>query len=253
MSKKLISWNVNGLRSCMGKGFMDFFDSVDADIFCLQEIKLSEGQIEWNKENYYSYWNYAEKKGYSGTAVFSKEKPISVKYGIGIDEHDHEGRVITLEFDNFYMVTVYTPNSQRELTRLEYRMKWEDDFRNYLIELDKNKPVILCGDLNVAHKEIDLKNPKTNRHNAGFTDEERNKMTELLKSNFTDTFRYLYSDKTGAYTWWSYMGMARTKNVGWRIDYFITSKCLEKRIIESTMHADVLGSDHCPIELDIKI
>lgn len=193
MSKKLISWNVNGLRSCMGKGFMDFFDSVDADIFCLQEIKLSEGQIEWNKENYYSYWNYAEKKGYSGTAVFSKEKPLSVKYGIGIDEHDHEGRVITLEFDNFYMVTVYTPNSQRELTRLEYRMKWEDDFRNFLNDLRKTKPVVVTGDMNVAHKEIDLKNPKTNRKNAGFTDEERQKMTELLDSGFIDTFRYFLS------------------------------------------------------------
>lgn len=194
MSKKLISWNVNGLRSCMGKGFMDFFDSVDADIFCLQEIKLSEGQIEWNKENYYSYWNYAEKKGYSGTAVFSKEKPLSVKYGIGIDEHDHEGRVITLEFENFYMVTVYTPNSQRELTRLEYRMKWEDDFRNFLNDLRKTKPVVVTGDMNVAHKEIDLKNPKTNRKNAGFTDEERQKMTELLDSGFIDTFRYFYPD-----------------------------------------------------------
>ena len=205
MSKKLISWNVNGLRSCMGKGFMDFFDSVDADIFCLQEIKLSEGQIEWNKENYYSYWNYAEKKGYSGTAVFSKEKPISVKYGIGIDEHDHEGRVITLEFDNFYMVTVYTPNSQRELTRLEYRMKWEDDFRNFLNDLRKTKPVVVTGDMNVAHKEIDLKNPKTNRKNAGFTDEERQKMTELLDSGFIDTFRYFYPDVEQKYSWWSYM------------------------------------------------
>ena len=202
MSKKLISWNVNGLRSCMGKGFMDFFDSVDADIFCLQEIKLSEGQIEWNKENYYSYWNYAEKKGYSGTAVFSKEKPLSVKYGIGIDEHDHEGRVITLEFENFYMVTVYTPNSQRELTRLEYRMKWEDDFRNFLNDLRKNKPVVVTGDMNVAHKEIDLKSPKTNRKNAGFTDEERQKMTELLDSGFIDTFRYFYPDAEQRYSWW---------------------------------------------------
>ena len=204
MSKKLISWNVNGLRSCMEKGFMDFFDSVDADIFCLQEIKLSEGQIEWNKENYYSYWNYAEKKGYSGTAVFSKEKPLSVKYGIGIDEHDHEGRVITLEFENFYMVTVYTPNSQRELTRLEYRMKWEDDFRNFLNDLRKTKPVVVTGDMNVAHKEIDLKNPKTNRKNAGFTDEERQKMTELLDSGFIDTFRYFYPDAEQRYSWWSY-------------------------------------------------
>lgn len=253
MSKKLISWNVNGLRSCMGKGFMDFFDSVDADIFCLQEIKLSEGQIEWNKENYYSYWNYAEKKGYSGTAVFSKEKPLSVKYGIGIDEHDHEGRVITLEFDNFYMVTVYTPNSQRELTRLEYRMKWEDDFRNFLNDLRKTKPVVVTGDMNVAHKEIDLKNPKTNRKNAGFTDEERQKMTELLDSGFIDTFRYFYSDVEQKYSWWSYMFKSREKNAGWRIDYFLASKELEDRLISAEIHDKVLGSDHCPIELVIDL
>ncbi len=253
MSKKLISWNVNGLRSCMGKGFMDFFDSVDADIFCLQEIKLSEGQIEWNKENYYSYWNYAEKKGYSGTAVFSKEKPLSVKYGIGIDEHDHEGRVITLEFDNFYMVTVYTPNSQRELTRLEYRMKWEDDFRNFLNDLRKTKPVVVTGDMNVAHKEIDLKNPKTNRKNAGFTDEERQKMTELLDSGFIDTFRYFYPDVEQKYSWWSYMFKSREKNVGWRIDYFLASKELEDRLISAEIHDKVLGSDHCPIELVIDL
>lgn len=253
MSKKLISWNVNGLRSCMGKGFMDFFDSVDADIFCLQEIKLSEGQIEWNKENYYSYWNYAEKKGYSGTAVFSKEKPLSVKYGIGIDEHDHEGRVITLEFENFYMVTVYTPNSQRELTRLEYRMKWEDDFRNFLNDLRKNKPVVVTGDMNVAHKEIDLKNPKTNRKNAGFTDEERQKMTELLDSGFIDTFRYFYPDVEQKYSWWSYMFKSREKNVGWRIDYFLASKELEDRLISAEIHDKVLGSDHCPIELVIDL
>ena len=251
MSKKLISWNVNGLRSCMGKGFMDFFDSVDADIFCLQEIKLSEGQIEWNKENYYSYWNYAEKKGYSGTAVFSKEKPLSVKYGIGIDEHDHEGRVITLEFDNFYMVTVYTPNSQRELTRLEYRMKWEDDFRNFLNDLRKTKPVVVTGDMNVAHKEIDLKNP--NRHNAGFTDEERQKMTELLDSGFIDTFRYFYPDAEQRYSWWSYMFKSREKNAGWRIDYFLASKELEDRLISAEIHDKVLGSDHCPIELVIDL
>ena len=244
MSKKLISWNVNGLRSCMGKGFMDFFDSVDADIFCLQEIKLSEGQIEWNKENYYSYWNYAEKKGYSGTAVFSKEKPLSVKYGIGIDEHDHEGRVITLEFENFYMVTVYTPNSQRELTRLEYRMKWEDDFRNFLNDLRKTKPVVVTGDMNVAHKEIDLKNPKTNRKNAGFTDEERQKMTELLDSGFIDTFRYFYPDVEQKYSWWSYMFKSREKNAGWRI---------EDRLISAEIHDKVLGSDHCPIELVIDL
>lgn len=253
MSKKLISWNVNGLRSCMGKGFMDFFDSVDADIFCLQEIKLSEGQIEWNKENYYSYWNYAEKKGYSGTAVFSKEKPISVKYGIGIDEHDHEGRVITLEFDNFYMVTVYTPNSQRELTRLEYRMKWEDDFRNFLNDLRKTKPVVVTGDMNVAHKEIDLKNPKTNRKNAGFTDEERQKMTELLDSGFIDTFRYFYPDAEQRYSWWSYMFKSREENAGWRIDYFLASKELEDRLISAEIHDKVLGSDHCPIELVIDL
>lgn len=253
MSKKLISWNVNGLRSCMGKGFMDFFDSVDADIFCLQEIKLSEGQIEWNKENYYSYWNYAEKKGYSGTAVFSKEKPLSVKYGIGIDEHDHEGRVITLEFENFYMVTVYTPNSQRELTRLEYRMKWEDDFRNFLNDLRKTKPVVVTGDMNVAHKEIDLKNPKTNRKNAGFTDEERQKMTELLDSGFIDTFRYFYPDVEKKYSWWSYMFKSREKNAGWRIDYFLASKELEDRLISAEIHDKVLGSDHCPIELVIDL
>lgn len=253
MSKKLISWNVNGLRSCMGKGFMDFFDSADADIFCLQEIKLSEGQIEWNKENYYSYWNYAEKKGYSGTAVFSKEKPLSVKYGIGIDEHDHEGRVITLEFENFYMVTVYTPNSQRELTRLEYRMKWEDDFRNFLNDLRKTKPVVVTGDMNVAHKEIDLKNPKTNRKNAGFTDEERQKMTELLDSGFIDTFRYFYPDAEQRYSWWSYMFKSREKNAGWRIDYFLASKELEDRLISAEIHDKVLGSDHCPIELVIDL
>lgn len=253
MSKKLISWNVNGLRSCMGKGFMDFFDSVDADIFCLQEIKLSEGQIEWNKENYYSYWNYAEKKGYSGTAVFSKEKPLSVKYGIGIDEHDHEGRVITLEFENFYMVTVYTPNSQRELTRLEYRMKWEDDFRNFLNDLRKTKPVVVTGDMNVAHKEIDLKNPKTNRKNAGFTDEERQKMTELLDSGFIDTFRYLYPEAEQRYSWWSYMFKSREKNAGWRIDYFLASKELEDKLISAEIHDEVLGSDHCPVELVIDL
>lgn len=253
MSKKLISWNVNGLRSCMGKGFMDFFDSVDADIFCLQEIKLSEGQIEWNKENYYPYWNYAEKKGYSGTAVFSKEKPLSVKYGIGIDEHDHEGRVITLEFEDFYMVTVYTPNSQRELTRLEYRMKWEDDFRNFLNDLRKTKPVVVTGDMNVAHKEIDLKNPKTNRKNAGFTDEERQKMTELLDSGFIDTFRYFYPDAEQRYSWWSYMFKSREKNAGWRIDYFLASKELEDRLISAEIHDEVLGSDHCPIELVIDL
>ena len=250
---KLISWNVNGLRAVIKKGFFDFFEKQDADIFCIQETKMQKEQADFEFSGYYEYWNCAEKKGYSGTAIFTKTQPISVKYGIGIEEHDKEGRVITLEFEKFYMVTIYTPNSKRELERLKYRQVWEDEIRKYLLKLNETKPVIMCGDLNVAHKEIDLKNPKTNRHNAGFTDEERNKMTELLKSNFTDTFRYLYPDKTGAYTWWSYMGMARTKNVGWRIDYFITSKCLEKRIIESTIHADVLGSDHCPIGIDIKL
>lgn len=253
MSKKLISWNVNGLRSCMEKGFMDFFDSVDADIFCLQEIKLSEGQIEWNKENYFSYWNYADKKGYSGTAIFTKEKPISVAYGIGIDEHDHEGRVITLEFEKFYMVTVYTPNSQRELARLEYRMKWEDDFREYLNGLRKNKPIVVTGDMNVAHKEIDLKNPKTNRKNAGFTDEEREKMTCLLESGFIDTFRYFYPDTEQRYSWWSYMFKSREKNAGWRIDYFLASKELESNLVSAEIHDQIMGSDHCPVELVIDL
>ena len=253
MNKKLISWNVNGLRSCMEKGFMDFFDKADADIFCLQEIKLSEGQIEWKKENYYSYWNYADKKGYSGTAIFSKEEPLSVQYGMGIDEHDHEGRVITLEFDKFYMITVYTPNSQRELTRLEYRMKWEDDFREYLNGLRKNKPVIVTGDMNVAHKEIDLKNPKTNRRNAGFTDEEREKMTALLDSGFIDTFRYFYPDVTQRYSWWSYMFKSREKNAGWRIDYFLASKELENNLVSAEIHDEIMGSDHCPVELVIDL
>ena len=253
MNKKLISWNVNGLRSCMEKGFMDFFDKADADIFCLQEIKLSEGQIEWKKENYYSYWNYADKKGYSGTAIFSKEEPLSVQYGMGIDEHDHEGRVITLEFEKFYMITVYTPNSQRELTRLEYRMKWEDDFREYLNGLRKNKPVIVTGDMNVAHKEIDLKNPKTNRKNAGFTDEEREKMTALLDSGFIDTFRYFYPDVTQRYSWWSYMFKSREKNAGWRIDYFLASKELENNLVSAEIHDEIMGSDHCPVELVIDL
>ena len=253
MNKKLISWNVNGLRSCMEKGFMDFFDKADADIFCLQEIKLSEGQIEWKKENYYSYWNYADKKGYSGTAIFSKEEPLSVQYGMGIDEHDHEGRVITLEFEKFYMITVYTPNSQRELTRLEYRMKWEDDFREYLNRLRINKPVIVTGDMNVAHKEIDLKNPKTNRRNAGFTDEEREKMTALLDSGFIDTFRYFYPDVTQRYSWWSYMFKSREKNAGWRIDYFLASKELENNLVSAQIHDEIMGSDHCPVELVIDL
>ena len=253
MSKKLISWNVNGLRSCMGKGFMDFFDSVDADIFCLQEIKLSEGQIEWNKENYYSYWNYAEKKGYSGTAIFTKKEPVSVTYGIGIDVHDHEGRVITLEYPDYYMITVYTPNSQNELARLDYRMQWEDDFREYLTALRKDKPVIVCGDMNVAHNEIDLKNPKTNRKNAGFTDEEREKMTELLQAGFVDTFRYFYPDKEQIYSWWSYRFKAREKNAGWRIDYFLVSEDIKDKLVDAKIHTEIYGSDHCPVELDVNL
>ena len=254
---KLISWNVNGLRAVITKGFQDFFNKIDADIFCLQETKMQEEQIDDNIKNifknYYSYWNSAEKKGYSGTAIFSKQKPISIKYGIGIEEHDKEGRVITLEFEKFYMVNCYTPNSKRELERLEYRMIWEDEFRNYLLMLNETKPVIMCGDLNVAHKEIDLKNPKSNRRNAGFTDEERDKMTKLLNAGFTDTFRYLYPDKTEMYSWWSYMFKAREKNVGWRIDYFIVSKSIEEKIEESYIYSEVLGSDHCPVGLEINI
>ena len=250
--KKLISWNVNGLRACVQKGFTEYFQEVDADIFCIQESKLQEGQIDFAPEGYHAYWNYAEKKGYSGTAIFTKEEPLSVAYGIGIEEHDHEGRVITLEFDNFYMVTVYTPNSQNELARLPYRMKWEDDFLGYLKNLEKTKPVIFCGDLNVAHKEIDLKNPKTNRRNAGFTDEERNKMTELLESGFIDTFRYFYPDEEGIYSWWSYRFKAREKNAGWRIDYFLVSEDLEKRLVDAKIHTEIFGSDHCPVELEIQ-
>ena len=251
--KKLISWNVNGLRACLGKNFMEFFDYVDADIFCLQETKIQEGQVDWNKEGYYAYWNYAEKKGYSGTAIFSKEKPLNVTYGIGIEEHDKEGRVITLEFDNYYMVTVYTPNSQNGLARLEYRMKWEDDFRNYLLNLKKNKPVIVTGDMNVAHKEIDLKNPKTNRKNAGFTDEERQKMTELLEVGFIDTYRHFNPDKEGIYSWWSYRFKAREKNAGWRIDYFLVSDDLKDKIIDAHIHTEIMGSDHCPVELTVEL
>lgn len=254
---KLISWNVNGLRAVITKGFKDFFDNIDADIFCLQETKMQEEQaddtIKEIFKGYNAYWNSAEKKGYSGTAIFSKEKPINVSYGIGIEEHDKEGRVITLEFEKFYMVNCYTPNSKRELERLEYRQIWEDEFRKYLLKLNKMKPVILCGDLNVAHKEIDLKNPKTNRKNAGFTDEERNKMTELLDAGFTDTFRYLYPDKEEVYSWWSYMFKAREKNAGWRIDYFIVSKSIEEKIKESYIYTEVMGSDHCPVGLDIEI
>ncbi len=250
---KLISWNVNGLRACMQKGFMDFFNEADADIFCIQESKLQEGQIELTLPGYEQYWNYAEKKGYSGTAVFTKTKPLSVSLGIGIEEHDKEGRVITLEYDGFYLVTCYTPNSQNELARLPYRMKWEGDFLAYLKKLDERKPVILCGDLNVAHEEIDLKNPKTNRKNAGFSDEERAKMTALLGSGFTDTFRYFYPDAEQIYSWWSYRFKAREKNAGWRIDYFITSERLNPRLIDAKIHTEVFGSDHCPVELTIDL
>lgn len=251
--KKLISWNVNGLRACLNKGFMDFFDEVDADIFCLQETKLSEGQLEWEKEGYHAYWNYAEKKGYSGTAVFTKEEPLKVTYGIGMEEHDKEGRVITLEFEKFYFVTVYTPNSQRELARLDYRMEWEDAFREYLTGLSQKKQVIVTGDMNVAHKEIDLKNPKTNHKNAGFTDEERGKMTELLEAGFIDTFRYFYPDLEGVYSWWSYMFKAREKNAGWRIDYFLASEGLKEQLVDAKIYMDILGSDHCPVGLMIEL
>lgn len=251
--KKLISWNVNGLRACVGKGFKEFFDSIDADVFCVQETKLQEGQIELELPGYHQYWNYAEKKGYSGTAMFTKEEPLAVTYGIGIEEHDHEGRVITAEFDSCFVVTCYTPNSQNELRRLDYRMEWEDAFLEYLQSLNAKKPVVLCGDLNVAHKEIDLKNPKTNRKNAGFTDEERAKMTALLDKGYTDTFRRFYPDTEGVYSWWSYRFRAREKNAGWRIDYFITSKSLDDKLIGAAIHTDVLGSDHCPIELTADI
>lgn len=250
---KMVSWNVNGLRACVTKGFVDIFNKLDADIFCLQETKLQEGQIDLPLEGYYQYWNYAEKKGYSGTAIFTKKEPLAVTNGIGIDEHNTEGRVITLEFEDFFFVTCYTPNSQNELKRLDYRMKWEDDFREYLLRLNKKKPVILCGDLNVAHNEIDLKNPKTNRKNAGFSDEEREKMTKLLNSGFTDAFRYLYPDKEGIYSWWSYRFNARKNNAGWRIDYFITSDSIKDKIIDSKIHTDIMGSDHCPVELDIDL
>ena len=250
---KLISWNVNGLRAIMNKDFLDNFKQINADIFCIQETKLQEGQIDFNPEGYNVYWNSAIKKGYSGTAVFSKIKPIKVEYGIGQEEHDQEGRVITLEFEEFYLVNCYTPNSQRELTRLDYRMKWEDEFKSYLKKLDTKKPVILCGDLNVAHNEIDLKNPSTNRHNAGFTNEEREKMTELLNNGFVYSFRYLYPDTKDVYSWWSYMFHAREKNAGWRIDYFIVSEKIKEKIEDSKVLMQVLGSDHCPVELDIKI
>ena len=250
---KLISWNVNGIRACLNKGFEDFFNQIDADIFCIQETKCQQEQVELKFENYLDYWNSAEKKGYSGTAVFTKKKPINVTYGIGIEEHDKEGRIITLEFETFYLVNNYTPNSKRELERLDYRQIWEDEIRKYLLKLNETKPVIMCGDLNVAHKEIDLKNPKQNRKNAGFTDEERGKMTELLEAGFTDSFRYLYPEKENEYTWWSYMGQARAKNIGWRIDYFIVSKDIENKIKEAKIYQEIFGSDHCPVELDVEI
>ena len=250
---KLISWNVNGLRACYDKGFADAFNRLEADFFCLQETKMQEGQLDVQFEGYQSYWNYAEKKGYSGTAIFSKVKPLSVTYGLGIVEHDHEGRVITLELESYYLITVYTPNSQEELRRLDYRMKWDDDFRAYLKKLEEKKPVIVCGDLNVAHKEIDLKNPKTNRKNAGFTDEERAKFTTLLESGFTDTFRYFYPEQEGIYSWWSYRFKAREKNAGWRIDYFLTSDSLKDKLRGAQIHTDILGSDHCPVELTIEL
>ncbi len=249
---KFISWNVNGLRACEGKGFSEIFRQLDADFFCLQETKMQAGQLDLQYEGYQSYWNYADKKGYSGTAIFTKHQPLNVTYGLGIDEHDHEGRVITIEMDTFYLVTVYTPNSQDGLKRLEYRMKWEDDFRRYLLMLDKKKPVIVCGDLNVAHKEIDLKNPKTNRKNAGFTDEERSKFTTLLESGFTDSFRYFYPDMENIYSWWSYRFSARAKNAGWRIDYFVVSNRLTDSLASAKIHTDIMGSDHCPVELEIK-
>lgn len=249
---KFISWNVNGLRACVGKGFAESFKQLDADFFCLQETKMQEGQLDLNFEGYTSYWNYAEKKGYSGTAIFTKHQPISVSYGLGIEEHDHEGRVITLEMQDFYLITVYTPNSQDELRRLDYRMTWEDDFLEYIKRLDEKKPVIVCGDLNVAHEEIDLKNPKSNRKNAGFTDEEREKMTKWLNSGFTDTFRYFYPEQKDIYSWWSYRFKAREKNAGWRIDYFIVSNRLQERLDNAKIHTEIYGSDHCPVELTLK-
>lgn len=249
---KFISWNVNGLRACVQKGFLDFFKETDADIFCIQESKLQEGQIDLPTEGYHQFWNYAEKKGYSGVAVFTKAEPVSVSLGLGIEEHDKEGRVITLEFEDFYFITVYTPNSQNELARLDYRMTWEDAFRAYVKQLDSKKPVVLCGDLNVAHQEIDIKNPNSNRRNAGFTDEERNKFSELLGEGFIDTYRYFNPDKTGAYTWWSYRFNARANNAGWRIDYFVVSERLKDKLLSADIHSAVQGSDHCPVELVIK-
>ena len=250
---KFISWNVNGIRACREKGFMDFFNETDADFFCLQETKLQAGQIELDLPGYEQYWNYAEKKGYSGTAIFTKHKPLSVQYGIGVEEHDHEGRVITLEYENFYMITVYVPNSQDGLARLDYRMRWEDDFLAYIKKLEESKPVVYCGDLNVAHKEIDLKNPKTNRKNAGFTDEERGKFSTVLENGFIDTFRYFYPDMENIYSWWSYRFSARAKNAGWRIDYFVVSEALKDKLKGAKIHTDIMGSDHCPVELQMDV
>ena len=249
---KFISWNVNGIRACVQKGFEEFFQQADADIFCIQESKMQEGQLELNTPGYYQYWNYAKRKGYSGTAIFTKKEPISVSYGIGIEEHDQEGRVITLEFEDYYFITVYTPNSQNELARLSYRMQWEDDFLAYLKKLEEKKPVVFCGDLNVAHKEIDLKNPKTNRKNAGFTDEEREKFSLLLDAGFIDTFRYFYPDAEGMCSWWADRFSARAKNAGWRIDYFCVSEALKERLVDAKILTDVMGSDHCPVELDFQ-
>ncbi|MCM1046527.1 MAG: exodeoxyribonuclease III [Candidatus Gastranaerophilales bacterium] len=249
---KMISWNVNGLRACLQKGFLDFFNEIEADVFCLQETKLQAGQHDLELSGYHQYWNYAEKKGYSGTAMFTREEPLNVTYGMGVEQHDHEGRVITAEFADFYVVTVYVPNSQRELTRLEYRMQWEKDFLHYIKTLEKKKPVIYCGDLNVAHQEIDLKNPKTNHHNAGFTDEERACFGKVLESGFIDTYRYFYPDREGAYSWWSYMGQARSKNVGWRIDYFVASESLKPRLADAAIYPQIFGSDHCPVELEVR-
>ncbi len=250
---RFISWNVNGLRACVGKNFMEYFNEADADIFCVQETKMQEGQLTLDTKGYSQYWNYAEKKGYSGTAVFTKKEPLSVNYGIGVEEHDHEGRVITLEFDNYYFITVYVPNSQDGLKRLDYRMCWEDDFLNYIKKLDRKKPVIYCGDLNVAHEEIDLKNPSTNHMNAGFSDEERGKFSDVLAAGFVDSFRYLYPDAVGAYSWWSYRMKARERNAGWRIDYFVVSEKLKSAIKEAKIHSEIMGSDHCPVELEIDL
>lgn len=250
---RLLSWNVNGIRACVQKGFCEFFEQMDADVFCIQESKLQAGQIELELPGYYQYWNYAVKKGYSGTAVFTKKEPLSVAYGLGIEEHDQEGRVITLEFETYYLVTVYTPNSQNELARLDYRMEWEDEFLSYLKQLEQTKPVVVCGDLNVAHKEIDLKNPKTNQKNAGFTREERDKFTNLLESGFIDTFRFFYPDVTDMYSWWSYRFKAREKNAGWRIDYFLASQSLKDQLVDAKIHTEIFGSDHCPIELELDI